>query len=280
MLKLFIFSTIIYSVLLASAKDFTAQDIRDRLEVKADIYLTDASGERILSGPQRTNYWRVNPEKGTIDGDWSSKFDEGLIALRQNWSVKNDGTIHVSMEEFAKDSEKRENPILTQSLEKKEFILKNLEPIVWKVKNIKDQKYIVRFVPFLREISTPISFETLPVAGTKISISDNIGYLWAEGVQFSGRYTGVISHRGAIIISYSPFNGSREMGYAEGNQITLNVDKNYQINLKSETSFLPAGLTAKVYAYYNPDKKTKGFNSLNTFDTNKEDRLKKDIFKK
>lgn len=185
--------------------------------------------------------------------------------------MKNDGTIHVFIEEFAKDSEKRESPVLKDSIEKKEFILKNLEPIIWKVKNIKDQKYIVRYIPFLREISTSISFEMLPVAGTGISISDNACYLWAQNVQFTGRYTGVISHRGAIIISFSPFNGSREMGYAEGNQITLNVDKNYQINLKSENSFLPAGLTAKVYAFYNPDKKTKGFNSFNTFDTNKED---------
>jgi hypothetical protein len=63
------------------------------------------------------------------------------------------------------------------------------------------------------------------------------------------------------------------MGFAEGNQITLNVDKKFQINLKSTTSFLPAGVTAKVYAIYLPEKKSKGFNSLHSFDSSKEDRI-------
>ena len=69
------------------------------------------------------------------------------------------------------------------------------------------------------------------------------------------------------------------MGFAEGNQITLNVDKKYQINLKSATSFLPAGVTAKVYAVYMPEKKSKGFSSIHTFDTSKESRIKEVLSK-
>ena len=63
------------------------------------------------------------------------------------------------------------------------------------------------------------------------------------------------------------------MGFAEGNQITLIGDKKYQINLKASTSFLPAGVTAKVFAIYRPDIKSKGFNSIHTFDSSKEDRI-------
>ena len=64
------------------------------------------------------------------------------------------------------------------------------------------------------------------------------------------------------------------MGAAEGNQIPLRVDKKFEIRLKGNSSFLTAGVTAKVYAVYRPEKKSKGFNSLHTFDTSKEDRVK------
>lgn len=113
----------------------------------------------------------------------------------------------------------------------------------------------------------------MPIAGTGVSISDNQGYLWAEGLEINGKYTGVKSHRGTLAISYVPFEGAKEIGFAEGNKITLNMDKKFQISLKASTSFLPAGVTAKVYAVYLPEKKSKGFNSVHSFDSNKEDRF-------
>jgi hypothetical protein len=257
----------------ASTKQLSPQEIRERLQLNADIYLIDQSGKKIISGPERTNYWKVSSEKGSISGDWSSKFDAGLIAIRQKWQVEDDGTIKVLMEEYSSESDNSSNPQFKGLLDKKEFVLENFEPVVWKVKNIKNQNFIVRLIPSLREISTPISVDNLPVAGAGISISDNQGYLWADGVVLNGKYSGLTSHRGTLVISYVSFVGAKEMGFAEGNQITLNVDKKFQINLKSTTSFLPAGVTAKVYAIYLPEKKSKGFNSLHSFDSSKEDRI-------
>jgi len=273
MIKKLVLTIILASASLASAKQLSPQDVRDRLQLNADIYLVDASGKKVLSGPSRTNYWRVDAEKGTIDGDWSVQNEDGLIAFRQHWQVENDGTMKISLEEYAITSEHRENPEYKNLLEKKEFVLENFEPIVWKVKAIKDKSYIVRFIPSLREVSNPISVDNLPIAATGVSISDNQGYLWAEDLEFSGKYSGVKSHRGTLGMSYVPFEGAKEMGFAEGNKIILNVDKKFQITLKAATSFLPAGVTAKVYAVYLPEKKSKGFNSLHSFDSNKEDRF-------
>ena len=255
------------------AKQLSFQDIRDRLQLNADIYLLDASGKKVLSGPNRTNYGRADAEKGTVEGDWSTQNEDGLIAFRQRWYVENDGTIKVSLEEYAITSEHRENPEFKNLLEKKEFVLENFEPIVWKVKSIKNKNYIVRFIPSLREISNPISVDNLPIAGTGVSISDNQGYLWAEDLAFNGKYSGVKSHRGTLGLSYVPFEGAKEMGSAEGNKIIITVDKKFQITLKAATSFLPAGVTAKVFAVFLPEKKSKGFNSLHSFDSNKEDRF-------
>jgi hypothetical protein len=255
--------------------DLSDQGVRERLQINADIYIVDSSGKKIISGPERTNYWRLSLDKGTLKGGWSSRFSAGLIAFEQSWEVDNNGSIKVSIGEYAQE----ENGKMTKLLEKKEFIIENFEPITWKVKNIKSQNFIVRFIPTLREISSPISVDNLPIAGTQISISDNNGYLWADDVQLNGKYSGFTSHRGSLALSYVPFKGAREMGIAEGNHITLNVDKKFQINLKAATSFLPAGVVARVYAIYKPDVKSKGFNSLHSFDTNKEDKIQ-EIFKK
>ena len=258
----------------ALAGNLTPQEVRERLEIRADIYLTDSTGEKILSGPERTNYWKFNPDKGSIKGDWSSRFSAGFIGLRHNWEVLEDGSIRVSIEEFAGESDKQGRPEFKESLGKKEFKLKNFEPVVWEVKNIKNQKFVVRYLPTIKEISSPINIDSLPVAGTQISITDNNGYLWADDVELNGKFAGVTSHRGTLIISYSPFSGGKEMGIAEGNLINLKVDKKFEINLRAGSAFLPAGVKAKVYAFYNPDKKSNGVNSLRSFDTGKQERLK------
>lgn len=272
MKKLFLFPVILCASV-SFSKNLTAQDLRERLEIRADVYMTDASGEKIISGPETTNYWKVNPEKGGIDGIWTSKMSAGPIIFSQKWIVNDDATIHVTLEEFAEDLGRGHANPLKGSLEKKDFNLKNFEPVVWKVKNIKEQNFVVRFIPTLREISQPVAVDNFPIAGTGITVSDNEGFLWADNVEFNGRYSGLTSHRGTLAISYTSFPGAKEMGYAEGNQIVINANKKYQITLRAASAFLPAGVTAKVYAFYNPDKKSKGVNSLHTFDTNKTDRL-------
>ncbi len=272
-MKKVLFILAIAATSLASAQQLSAKDIRDRLQLNADIYLMDESGKKILSGPRNTNYWRPNVEGGNIESDWSTGNESGMIAIRHHWSVEDDGTIKVSLEEYANMSESKEGPEFKNSLEKKEFIIENFAPIVWKVKSIKNKNYMIRFIPSLREISHPISVDNLPIAATGVSVSDNQGYLWVEDLEFNGKYTGVRSHRGTLGISYVPFKGAKEMGFAEGNKIILSIDKKFQITLKAGTSFLPAGVTAKVYALYIPEKKNKSFNSVHSFDSNKEDRF-------
>ncbi|HEY8271627.1 MAG TPA: hypothetical protein VIG33_12120 [Pseudobdellovibrionaceae bacterium] len=259
---------------LASAKEFTVQDVRERLEIHSDIYQVD--GKKVVGGPERTNYWRMDPEKGETEGNWSSIFNGDLIAIRHNWKVNADGTIKVTIEEFANSSKEGE---FSHLIEKKEFTLENLEPIVWKVKNVKDKSFIVRYIPSLREISKPIALESLPVVGTGLTVSDNAGFLWVADTKeyLDGKFVGLTTHRGTIALSYVPFKGAKEMGVAEGNQINLKVDKKFQINFKSETAFLPAGVIAKVYAVYLPEKKSKGVNSVHSFSSSSEERFQESL---
>lgn len=264
--KLLLLSLLVTSF--ASADDLSVQDLRERLEMTADIYQVD--GKKVVSGPERTSIKRINPETGEIKGDWGSGFNFGNINIRYNYKVQADGTIKASIEEFAKDSE---DGVFSEPLEKKELVLENFEPIVWKVKNIKDKNFIVRFILSVRDLSTPVAIENIPVAGTKITVSDTAGYLWSRETNLDGKYIGVTTHRGTIGISYVPFKGAKEMGTAEGNEINLTVDKNFKIQIKSESAFLPVGMTAKVYAIYLPETKSKGVNSTHSYSSSHEDRF-------
>ncbi|PWU18198.1 MAG: hypothetical protein C5B49_07550 [Bdellovibrio sp.] len=260
-----------------SAKELSAQDIRDRYQLNGDVYKVD--GRQIVSGPEATSYWRPDRDSGIIKGDWSGDSENASFAIRYRFQVLDDRSIRAVIEEYAKQLPDDNGPEFKDLLEKKEFTIENLEPIVWQIKNSKGRHLVVRFYVSLREVSKPVSVDSLPVAGTGISVTDSAGFLWAEGVQFNGRYVGLTSHRGTLALSYVPFAGAREMGEAEGDKISLRVDKKFKINLKAATSFLPAGVTAKVYAVYLPEKKSKGVHSVGTFDTNKEDRVEKALKK-
>lgn len=255
----------------AYAANLTVTDIRSRLVLNADIYIMDASGKKIISGPERTNLWKseITTSQNVFSGGWSSRFEAGLIALEQKWEVLDDGTIKATISEFATEDKGKMKGLL----EKKEYILNNFEPIVWKVKNIKNINFIVRFFPSLREVSSPTSVTNLPIGGSSMTISDNQGYLWANDVEISGNYIGVTSHRGTLVISYLPFAGAKEMGAAEGNQIILHPDQKFEITLRSLTSFLPAGMIARVYGIYLPEKKSSGLHSLHSFNSNKEEKI-------
>jgi len=256
----------------ASARELSMQEIKERFEIRADIYQMD--GKKIVGSTDRTSYWRMNPENGDLHGDWSSNFGGGTIAIRYNWKLESDGSVKATLEEFGKVSKDSE---FSQPIAKKEYTLENFEPIVWKVLSIKDKNYVVRFIPSVRDTATAVTVGDLPVAGTDLSFTDNAGYLWASETDLGGKYIGVTTHRGTLALSYVPFKGAKEMGTVEGKEIVIKVDKKYKISVKSDTAFLPAGVTGKVYALYLPEKKSKGVNSVHSFSSSSEDRFLKSL---
>lgn len=255
----------------AFAKDLTPQEIRDRLEVRADIYTFDSTGKKILSGPAITYQWRTNADTGTIKGDFSTNLgsDDKTLAFRQLWEVTNDGHIKVTLEEYAEIVGEAANPDFKKLLEHKDFVVQNFEPFVWIIKNSKNH-YVLRFFPYLRELSDPVAISDLPVSGKDLIVTDSDGYLWLDGGQMSGRFAGLTSHRGTVVMSYSSFKGAKPMGTAEGSLISLKPNKDYTINVKSSSAFLPAGMSAKVYGLYLPNRRSNGLNSVRTFTSSKE----------
>jgi hypothetical protein len=254
-----------------------AKDLGERLEIRADIYAVDESKERVVMGPARTNYWRTQPGSSEIKGDWTSRFNKELIALRHRFTVLPDGRIQVSIEEYAKESGERSSPRFEQLIQKREYVLKHFEPVVWQVKNIKSMNVVVRYVPSIRELSKAMNVDGLPIAATGVAIYDNQGFMWANNIDFNGIYTGITSHRGTLVLSYKAFQGASEMGSVDGDQMTINLSRDLQVTLKAASAFLPAGMTGKVFAAFKPGKKSRGFNSVHTFDSSKEDKVLEEL---
>src|SRR5437899_1989021 len=84
----------------AQAKDLSPSEVRERLELRADVYRTDASGEKIISGPELSAEWRPDREKGILKGDWSSDMEGGGMAIRYLMEVTEDGRIKATFEEY------------------------------------------------------------------------------------------------------------------------------------------------------------------------------------
>lgn len=86
------------------------------------------------------------------------------------------------------------------------------EIILWTVDNFANPNLVVRYIPVLREVLRPLSVDNLPIAGQGIAIADNEGYLWVDNLDFNGKYVGGTTHRGTLVLSYSPFRGGSELG--------------------------------------------------------------------
>jgi hypothetical protein len=279
-MKLFNFPILLCLFTMASAFSFSlanaestaisVDELKQRFELKTDVYTLDPTGKRVLSGPNSSGLYRTNTETGRVRGDASSISGENKIFLRYDATILDDGTIKFSIEEFKNGGES-----YSGSLGKKEFILENFEPLVWKPKQKNPDNMVVRFMPMLRENTKALSMDGFPLSGTNVIITDSAGYLWADEMGFSAKFSGFKTHRGSLVISYSPFKGSKELGIAEGKKILLTLGKDLKVKIVSETDFLPNGITAKVYGLYDPNEKSKRANSVHGWDSNSEDRILK-----
>lgn len=89
----------------------------------------------------------------------------------------------------------------------------------------------------------------------------------------NGKYVGVITHKGALFLSYSKFEGAQELGVAKNNEIELDLPDGSEIYLQSQTALLPKPLRAKVFGVFKKDLKSERLTSVHMIDSNKEDQF-------
>ncbi|MBP9709024.1 MAG: hypothetical protein KBD78_15415 [Oligoflexales bacterium] len=265
-------------------QNITPQELAERLNISAKIFIFDSSGKILLEAPDRISTWSGN--KSNLDtgfeSNWGSGGDFGEIHIHHRWTVKSDGSISVLIEEYASEVEDKKTGDFIKFenlLKKAEFTLENFAPVIWQVQNIKDKKVIVHFIAGLKEEKPEaIDISSLPISGVNVAIIDNKGHTWNKhnSNSIDNHYIGFKTHRGFVALSFLPFKGAKHAGTAFENEINLHfVDQDLEVTLISQSAFLPDGILGKVYAVYLPNFKTENFQKTSVYGSSREESLTK-----
>ena len=266
----------------AGTKDqvLSLEQLKSRFEVKGEIFYFDSDGKKLLSEGSEWRSWkpRIINEQSQIESQWSSKsLQNGDFAIHHSWTIQDDGSIKVLIEEFSKEEEGKKadgerDTKFTDLLKKEEKILTDFSSISWvSIRPNQKRRVVVRFTPYLSKGKELKKMTELPISGSEILITDNQGNLWTEHNTLSGKYVGFTTRKGSIFMSYYPFKGATEIGFAFGNRIELHLEGKKVATLTSQTAFLPDEVRAIVYGIYRPDQKTGRLSSTHTRTSNEED---------
>jgi hypothetical protein len=265
-----------------SGSGMSVKEIRERLQIRGDIYLLDSSGQRLLFKASNSGTWQPNNKEGKIESYWSATSNQfAPVNIHHTWEVDNEGRIHAHIEQYAKVTSKpgegSRGVKLSELLKSQDFVIENFAPLTWVVEKSADSKnskrVVVRFTPELRENFAPEALSFVPVSGSEMSMIDSQRRLWADRVSLSGKYVAITTHLGTVALSYYPFKDAKEVGYVSGHRMELDLGGSLKLSLASETPFLPQDMNTKVYGFYKPELKTSRVNSTRTSATNREDEL-------
>ena len=74
---------------------------------------------------------------------------------------------------------------------------------------------IARLTPRLTRKTKPQLVGEIPISGRNLMAADSKGFVWAPDATFTGQYVSLKTNRGTVHLSYQPFKGSKEIGFAK-----------------------------------------------------------------
>ncbi len=272
----------------AESKDnpLSLEQLKSRLEVRGEIFYFDSEGKRLLEKSSQWRLWRLRMTSGKaeIESRWSSGSVQGNeFAIHHVWTVQEDGSVKVLIEEYArveegKGSDGKSDVKFVDLIKKDERVLSDFSPISWvSVRPDHKRRVVIRFTPNLSDEPEPRRLVDLPISGSEIMITDNVGNLWTEHNTLSGKFVGFTTHKGSVFISYSPFKGASEIGFASGKRIELRLDGTKVATLTSQTDFVPVNVRALVYGIYRPSQRTTRLTSTHTRSSSEESKFLKSM---
>jgi hypothetical protein len=233
-----------------NVKKLSPQDLRERLEVLGNVYVTSADGTTLLFEEAEFRSWKFG-RKGDLISHWSYSSDRiEPFSIKHHWTVDEKGSLQVHLQQYEKieaNSKEPQKPKLIHLLREEKKAVADFSPLTWVV--VKNDKYrvVVRLTPVLIKKEEAKSVGAVPVSAQEMMIADNKGQVWVSSATFSGEYVGIKSHRGSVYLSYLPFKGSKEIGFAQNNKIQLQISEGHNLTMLSAAPVLPAGVKAKVY---------------------------------
>jgi len=268
----------------AAAEVMSVKSIKDRFEVHGDIFYFDRENGKLVDKGSQTRLWKSvdgSKDKLTrVESYWGTgSSQQGEIALHHLWTIREDGTIRVLIEEYGdtievKGSDGERDYKMVNLLKKDEVDLKDFAPVHWvSVRPGAKSKVVIRLTPDLSNSEEPKPLDSIPIAATDLLITDNEGSLWADHLNIDGKYVGFTTHRGSIFLSFYPFKGAQVIGFAAGSKIELGLGNKRIVTLTSSTPFVPETVRAMIYGIHRPNQKTARLQSVRSKSSSTEERF-------
>ncbi len=273
---IFLLSMVLFSAS-GEAAPLSRDELIARLRIRADVLTVSSDGKTLVDGGHETRLLSGFTPEGKFTRDWSSQSaDYGSFKLRHAWTISPTGAIQVKLEEFAEEEidsttgipRQFKNPIGGETRDVVDF-----GAIVYAIKGVKGKRVVVRFVP---EISAEAGVQTIgkmKIIGRGVSIYDAEGVLWASDLELGAEYTAISTHRGTLVLSYSPFRGGEAAGVANGKRMTLRMKEYPRVVVQSESDFVPEGMNARVFVRYIKERRTGNLNSVRQHEASDEKRI-------
>lgn len=290
-MKLLIYAALLISqVAFANSNDFGSSDgvkspipinkMRYQLEIKGEILVFDSTGKRLLYKGDEGRSWWFGDEKPIIS-NWSYR-QQGLkpVALRHEWVLSPEGHLTATVKQY--DSMERgsgDEPQLGKLLKEQVIQVENFQSISWVVDQDDKKRVVAKLEPVLWADAEPSDVGKLPINSGRMTIHDSRGNLWAsrlDNADGTNIYYGVLTHMGALFISYVPFKGAKEIGTAKKNTIKIE-DKGLKVFIESADPFLPRGVSAKVYGFVDLNRRTESVYKVRSFGSDDADKFLKRI---
>lgn len=247
----------------------TPKDIKERLEVIGEIFISSPDGERLIyqAGEMRT--WRFGGDLKEILSNWHYEHPDGSVkvALRHRWTVDDQGKLRVHIEQFdsmpgAAPQTFENDAKLGKTVRDETITVKDLAPISWIVDTNSERRVTARFTPFLRPGRRFIDAAIIPVAIENGVLTDSKNRVWAQDLAgINHKYVSLKTYLGTVVMSYYPFKGAEEIGHAEGHEIHVK-QHGLALRINSSNPVVLGDGRLRVYGWINPDEKAKRYGSI------------------
>ena len=256
----------------------TSEEIRNQFQLNGKVFITDGNGKLLYQGKE-LRIWEFG-SKGDLVSNWSFK-SPGIqaIAMTHTWTIKNDGKIFAHIKQYdSMERGKDRSEVITGKLLREEVIeVKDFQPINWIAFADSNQRVIVRLTPNLIEKSDYIKADAFPISLKNPVAFDSKGQFWAQAPSLEGRYVSMKTHLGQFAISYVPFKNAKEIGFVDGSQMTINVNKNLKLFVRSEAPIITTNRPVRIYGVVDQKKKSERVNSVYSSASSEEKEFTKEL---
>ena len=206
-------------------KALSNQNFRHRFELIGEIFILDATGKKLITKGREHRSWRIGGQSQSIESNWSTKLDGyPEVAIKHQWKISPDNTLTAKIQQYDSMSRgnKRDDVKVGKLISETEKVLENFSELNWIAFQDKNYRVVVRFTPVLNDEESIQTYKDMPLSASDLVVTDNQGYMWTDNLTFEGKYVGIITHRGELVLSFSPFKNAKEIGFAKDNEMEVN----------------------------------------------------------